>query len=480
MNGRPLALALGMALTACSLAPHYERPAMPVPPREYKEAGSWEVASPADRISRGPWWRVFHDRALDALESEVTSANEDLKAALARLEQSRAQIRIARAGLFPSLEASAAATRSRASLNAPSYVSSKPSNFNDFTTGGDFSYEIDVFGRIRNTVSGARANAQAAAGDAAALDLSLHAALASDYFELEGLDAERALLDQTVTAYTRALELTRNLYRGGAAAISDVQQAEAQLDTATTKAAEIRLRRAQTEHAIAVLVGREASGFHLGPRPLPWEAAPPIIATGLPSQLLERRPDIAAAERRVAAANAAIGVARAAFFPVFSLTGAGGFESAAAANWLQAPSGYWSLGPQGVLSVLDAGLHRAQTAAARASYDEQVAEYRGTVLAAYQDVEDNLAALHELERESISQAAAVAATQAALDQADDRYRGGLVTYLEVVSTENAALQARLSAVDIETRRMTATVQLVEALGGDWFVSEHGGLRQTSR
>jgi NodT family efflux transporter outer membrane factor (OMF) lipoprotein len=320
---------------------------------------------------------------------------------------------------------------------------------------------------VRNTVAGARAGEQATAGDVAALDLSLHAELASDYFTLCGLDAQQQLLDHTVADYAKALQLTESLYHGGAAAIADVQQATAQLESARTQAEDTRLRRAQTEHAIAVLVGQQASSFHLEPHPLPSAVLPPAVDPGLPSQLLERRPDVAAAERRVAAANAQIGVARAAYFPVFSLTGSAGLESVSAADWLTAPSRFWSIGPQGLLTVFDAGLHRAQSAAAHAAYDQQVANYRNSVLTAFQDVEDNLAALRQLEQESVSEAGAVTATQGALDQANYRYQGGLVTYLEVVSTENAALSAQLAAVDIQVRRMTASVLLIKALGGDW-------------
>ena len=461
------ALALGSALGGCSLAPHYQRPATPPPPSSYQESGEWKVAAPADQTPRGAWWTMFHDEELNGLESRVTAANQSLKAALARLDEARAQTRIARAGYFPTLTANASATRQRVSTNAPGYSPGAEPVYNTFVIGGDLSYEIDLFGRIRNTVAGARAAEQATAGDAAALDLAVHAELATDYFSLRGLDAQQQLLDHTVADYAKALELTRNLYQGGAAPLSDVQQAQAQLETARTQAEDTRLRRAQTEHAIAVLVGAVPTGFHLESEPLAPDLAIPPVDPGLPSQLLERRPDVAAAERRVAAANAAIGVARAAYFPVFSLFGSAGQESTQSSNWLAAPSRYWSIGPQGVLTVFDAGLHAAQSAAAHASYDEQVANYRGTVLAAYQDVEDNLAALRQLALEDVSEAAAVAATQGALEQAQYRYKGGVVTYLEVVSTENAALAARLAAVDIETRRISATVLLVRALGGDW-------------
>jgi NodT family efflux transporter outer membrane factor (OMF) lipoprotein len=461
------ALALAGACGACSLAPHYQRPATAAPPAAYRELDGWKIAVPSDLEPKGAWWNIYQDPALDALEAQVADANQSLKAAFARLQEAHAQTGIARAAYFPSVTADARALRTETSANSPSFFAGEKNPVNDFIVGVQLSYEIDLFGRVRNTVSGARASEQASAGDVAALELSLHAELASDYFLLRGLDTQQELLDRTVADYARALALTENLYQGGAAAVADVHQAQAQLETARTQAEDTRLRRAQTEHAIAVLVGRQASGFHLQPRPLEVGVAPPAIDPGLPSQLLERRPDVAAAERRVAAANAQIGVARAAYFPVFSLAGVLGLESAAAGNWIQAPSRFWSVGPQGVLTLFDAGLHRAQSAAARALYDEQVANYRASVLTAFQDVEDNLAALRQLERESVSETAAVSATQGALDQAVFRYQGGIVTYLEVVSTENAALTARLSAVDIQTRRMAASVLLIKALGGEW-------------
>jgi NodT family efflux transporter outer membrane factor (OMF) lipoprotein len=471
-----VAVAAGCALGGCSLAPRYQRPATAPPPVAYKELGDWKLATPADSGPRGAWWTMFQEEELNGLETQVTAANQSLKAALARLEEARAQTRIARAAFFPLLTADASATRQRVSTNAPGFVAGNNPNYNTFVVGGDLSYEIDLFGRIQSSVAGARATEQATAGDAAALDLSVHAELATDYFALHGLDAQQQLLDHTVADYAKALELTRNLYQGGAAALADVQQAQAQLETARTQAQDTRLRRAQTEHAIAVLVGAPATEFHLDARPLERDVAIPRVNPGLPSELLERRPDVAAAERRVAAANAGIGVARAAYFPVFTLLAGAGQESTQSSNWLMAPSRFWSVGPEGLLTVFDAGLHAAQSAAAHAAYDEQVANYRATVLTAYQDVEDNLAALRQLELEGVSQAAAVTATQGALDQANYRYKGGVATYLEVVATENAALAARLAAVDIETRRISATVLLVRALGGDWQAARPAGDR----
>ena len=466
---------VGVALLGgCSLAPAYKTPSTAAPAPSYREVGDWKQAEPADAVARGPWWGIFQDRELDALENRVGASNQNLKAALARLQEARAQTRIARAGYFPTITADANAARERQSINSPTYNSLKPGAFNDFQLEGDFSYEIDVFGRVRNTVASARATQEASAADLAVLDLSSHAELASDYFTLRSDDAQASLLDHTVADYAQALKLTENLYNGGAAPLSDLEQARAQLETAKTQAADILLRRAQTEHAIAVLIGEQASTFHIDPAPLPADIAPPAVDPGLPSALLERRPDVAGAERLVAAANARIGVARAAYFPVFSLTAVAGFESMAISNWITAPSRLWSLGasspaaaPAGVLTLFDGGLHRAQSAYAHAQYDEQVADYRGTVLTAYQEVEDNLAALRELQKESVSEAAAVAATASALQQAQYRYQGGIVTYLEVVTEENAALSAQLSAADIQVRRLNASVLLVKALGGSW-------------
>jgi outer membrane protein, multidrug efflux system len=417
--------------------------------------------------NRGDWWTVFQDPMLDALETRVTSANQNIKAAFARLQEARAQTRIERSALFPTLTVGPSATRSRTSLNSPLYSPTRPATGNDFILDADLSYEIDVWGRIRNSVAAAKASEQASAGDLATLDLSTHAELASDYFTLCGQDTEQALLDQTVLDYAKALSLTQILFSGGAAARADVDQAEAQLDSARTQASDTRLQRAQTEHAIAVLVGESPSTFHLDARQLRLDFAPPVIDPGLPSALLERRPDVAAAERRVAAANAQIGVARAAYFPVFSLSGAAGYESTRTSNWISAPSRLWSIGPSAILTVFDGGLHRAQSAQAHAQYDEQVATYRGTVLTAYQEVEDNLAAIRDLEAETTSEAAAVRATASALRQTQFQYQGGIVTYLQVVVTENAALEAQLSAANIQIRRMNATVLLIKALGGSW-------------
>jgi NodT family efflux transporter outer membrane factor (OMF) lipoprotein len=462
-----------LALSGCSLAPAYKVPDSPPPTPAFKEAGDWKPAQPSDAQSRGAWWSIFQDPALDGIEAQVTGANQDLKAAYARLLQARAATRIARSGLFPTLTAGATATRSRTSQNSPKFPPGAEPVGNNFDLEADLSYEIDVWGRVRNTVASAKASQQASAADLATLDLAIHAELANDYFSLRSQDAQQRLLDRTVEDYSKALDLTQNLYKGGAAALTDVAQAQAQLETARTQAADIRLQRAQTEHAIAVLLGRNPAAFHMDASPLPDSTVPPGIDPGLPSALLERRPDVSAAERRTVAANAQIGIARAAYFPVFSLAAATGFDSTNTSNWLTAPSRLWSAGPAaGVLTVFDAGRHRAQSAQTRAAYDEQVADYRNTVLTAYREVEDNLAALRQLQQESISEAAAVQATATALEQAQYRYKAGLVTYLEVATAENTSLQAQLANVSIQLRRMSASVLLVKALGGGW---EHASL-----
>ena len=469
MNPKMLLCALSAAstLAACSLAPPYRTPVTAPPAASYKEAAGWKPAEPADDQPRGPWWNVFHDSQLDTLEAQVTTSNQNLKAAFARLEQARAQMRYVRADYLPTVTASAGASRTRTSINAPQYSTAKPATQNNLLLESDFSYELDVFGRVRNSVAAARATAQASEADLAVVDLSMHSELALDYFTLRSEDTQQSLLDRTVTDYIQALELTQNLYKGGAVPLADVAQAQAQLETARTQAEDVRLRRAQTEHAIAVLVDQQASSFHLDPQPLAPDMTPPPIDPGLPSQLLERRPDVAGAERRVASANASIGVARAAYFPVFSLAGGVGYESTHGFSLVDAPSALWALGTSAVMTIFDGGRRHAQTDQARAAYDEQVANYRTTVSTAYSEVEDWLVALRQLERESTSESAAVAATATELEQANYRYKAGAATYLEVVIAENASLAAQLSAADIEVRRMNASVLLVKALGGGW-------------
>jgi len=468
MRGR-CALVCGAAtlLAACSFAPPYSVPKSAATPDQYRETADWKHAQPSDQAPKGDWWAMYSDPQLSALETRAADTNQNLKAAFARLQQARADTRIARADLFPSIDAKAYAERARVSPNSPQFIQGKPTQGNDFDVEADLSYEIDLWGRVRNQVAAARANQQASAADLGALQLSIQAEVAMDYFGLRSYDTQAELLDKTVDDYQKALDLTQTLFDNGAAALSDVEQAKTQLFTAQTQAADTRLLRAQLEHGIAVLVGENPSTLQLPLNPLPQDASPPGVDPGMPSALLERRPDVAEAERRVAAANAQIGVARAAYFPQFTLVGDGGFNSVSSSNWLSAPSQFWSLGPQMTLPIFEGGRLVAQTERAKAAYSEQVAAYRNTVLTAYQEVEDNLAALRQLEKEASTEAQAVEASGIALAKSQDRYVEGLVTYLEVATTETTALQAQLSRINIQTRRLDASVMLIKALGGGW-------------
>jgi NodT family efflux transporter outer membrane factor (OMF) lipoprotein len=451
-----------LMLTACSLAPDYKTPETPEP-AAYKETGDWVDAQPQDAIERGAWWKIFGDPQLDAFEDQVTDANQNLKVALAQYDQARAAASIARAAYFPVITANASATRQQTSRTV---ANSAPLNrYDDYTMGADLSYEIDIWGRVRNLVTANEDQAEASAADLANVELSLHAELAGDYFTLRGDDAAQDVLDKTVAADQQAFDLTEQRYKGGIAAEADVDQAQTQIENARTQATDMRLQRAQMEHAIAILTGKAPADFNLAPAP--GAAKLPRLDTGLPSTLLQRRPDIAAAERRAAAANAEIGVARAAYFPTFDLTAMLGVESASATRWLTAPSQFWSLGPSALMPVFEGGQISALNDEARAAYEQAAATYRQTVLTAYGEVEDNLAALHRLEQEDKTQTAATAAAERALTQANDLYKNGATTYLDVVVAQTNELQAKLASITISIRRLNASVQLVEALGGGW-------------
>jgi len=455
-------LALPAVLTACAVGPRYARPQAQTPPGFKETPPGWTTAQPSDQIAKGKWWEIFRDDQLNTLEETINVSNQTLKAAEAQYTQARALVRFNRADYFPTITGGFSAARTRESANS---VLKSRATFTDLTIPVDASYEPDVWGRVRRTVEISRANAQASAADLETVSLSLHAELAADYFQLRELDAEEDLLLSTVTAYEQALELTQNRFHGGVASGVDVAQAQTLLETTRAQAIDVSLQRAQFEHAIAVLAGQSASTFKLPPSPL--KTVPPAIPPGLPSQLLERRPDIAGAERRVAAANANIGVARAGYFPVFSLTGSGGFESTSVTNLLDGPSGFASLGASALMTVFDVGRRRAVSDQAWAAYDQSVANYRETVLSAYQDVEDNLAALRILENEAKTQQAAVAAAENSLNLSLTRYRGGVTTYLEVTTAQGLALSDERTAVQILGRRMTASVLLIKGLGGGW-------------
>ncbi len=390
-------------------------------------------------------------------------SNQTLKAAQAQFDQARAAVVYSRAGLSPQVGTSPSITRASVSSNRA--TPSIQGSYGDFLLPASVSYEADVWGRVRGLIANSVAAAQATAADVELVNLSLHAELAIDYFALRGLDTDRQILDRAVANYQKALELTESRYHGGVASAADVAQAETQLETTRAQAIDVGVARAQFEHAIAVLVGKPASSFSLPAAPL--GAEPPAIPAGLPSALLERRPDIAGAERRVAAANAEIGVARAAYYPLLALTGAGGFESASLGTWLAGASNFWSIGPAAILTVFDGGRRRAINAQARAVYTQTTAAYQETVLVAFREVEDNLAALRILDEEADIQARAVAAAERSLTLATNRYRGGVTSYLEVTAAQSAALTNERTAANLRTRRMVASVLLVKALGGGW-------------
>ncbi|MEJ0062264.1 MAG: efflux transporter outer membrane subunit [Alphaproteobacteria bacterium] len=458
-----LCMGVGMALASCTLAPDYEPPAMPAP-AAYREAGDWMPARPADETPRGAWWRAFNDPALDALQDKSATANQSLKAALARYDGARAAAQAAQSAFFPLIAGSAGASRQKQSGNTANRPGVKI--FNDFSVDANLSYEVDLWGRIRNAVAAAEGEAEASKADLAVATLDLQAELAMNYFTLRGDDALLEILDKTVDVDAKSLDLLQRRLKGGITTQADVDQAETLLENAKAQAAEFRLHRAQTEHAIAVLIGEMPGGFSHPVAPLAGEAVP-AIDPGLPSTLLERRPDIAAAERRMMAANAEIGVARAAWFPAFDLGAAFGAASAAAGNWLSAPSTFWSLGPSAAMTLFDGGHIAALTDEARAAYDEAAADYRQTVLIAYREVEDNLAALRQLDIESRSQEAAKNAAERLLAQENSLYLGGAATYIDVAVAQNAALQAEIAFVNVRVRRLAAAIQLVRALGGGW-------------
>lgn len=462
---RRFTIAFLLLTTACSLAPDYERPAMPVP-AAYKESSDWATAQPelAD-AQRGPWWKLYNDPILDGLEDKATNANQDLAAAVARYDEARGASDVARADLFPQLNASGAAQRQRYSKNIADVRQSKP--FNDYQVGGDLSWELDLWGRLRNMAKAGKKRADASAADLAAMDLEIHTEMATTYFSLRGADKAQTVLDEAVASYAHALKITQNRHDGGAAAGGDVDQAATQLHNAETLAADNRLNRAQLEHALALLAGEMPSSFTVAPMASYILDHTPVVATGLPSQLLEQRPDIAAAAYRVAAANADIGVARAAYFPTVTLGLMGGFESAATHNLFNAPSEFWGIGPSFTAPLFDGGRIEGLSDEAKAARNEAVANYRSTVLSAFGQVEDSLAANRELTQEVKTQNAAAKSAGGALTQAQNLYSGGLTTYLDVVVAQNIALQAQLDDANIAVRRVNASVDLIRALGGGW-------------
>ncbi len=463
---QPLGFA-SLLLTGCMVGPRYHQPAVATAPT-FKENADWHIATPEDTLPRGNWWTLFQDDGLNALEPQVATANQTLKQADANLRAARASIRIQNANRYPTLGISPFAGGVRDSANQP-YFNAANSNNGDgeILLPLQLNYEVDLWGAVRRSINAAKEESQATAADRQTILLSLQAELAMDYFELRAADAEQKLLNDTVSQYQEAVRITNNRYVGGIAIKSDLTQAETQLQDAKVQASDIAIRRAQYEHAIANLIGQPPAAFALPPSPLPLSVEPPAVPVGLPSQLLERRPDIAAAERRTAEANEQIGIARAAYFPSVNISAAAGFESTAVSNLFNKSSFIYSLGPTIGETFFDGGRRRGISEQALAAYDRTTASYRQTVLTAYQQVEDNLVALKVLEKEAAQQRAATASAQESQRIFNNRYVGGVDNYLQVITAQTIALNNERNDIDILRRRMDSSVLLIKVLGGGW-------------
>ena len=459
-----------LALQGCSLIPDFRTPEVPVAPA-YKETAPWMPAQPADELSRGPWWTLYADPQLDALEKQLIDNNPDLAAATANYEQAQAYTRQLRSGLFPTLSGNAGAQRNRQSENRPLRGTSGDNEYNNYTIGVQADYELDLWGRVRSLVTAGRAQAAAAQADLESVRLSLQSDLADNYMLLRGLDKQVRLLQDTVAAYQKSLELTNVRHEGGIASGLDVARAQTQFDSARSQVEQAQAQRAMAEHAIGALVGASVSQFSLAAST--DDIALPQVPMGVPSTLLQRRPDIAAAQRRVAASNASIGVARAAFYPRLTLSGAIGFQSDSAGNWISAPNTFWAIGPGLLIDLFDAGRRKAVVAQAQAALDESGARYRSVVLGAFQQVEDNLALLNHYSLAAESQQSAADAAQKSLDFASSRYRAGGASYLEVTVSQTQALQTKRDLLDLNTRQLRASVQLIRTLGGGWADTQSG-------
>jgi NodT family efflux transporter outer membrane factor (OMF) lipoprotein len=456
------------------VGPKYVKPTVPMapgfkeqPPDSFKESSGWKPAQPGDQALRGNWWEIFGDSQLNSLEEELSVSNQNLKVAETRFIEARAMIRFNRSAEFPTISTSPSVTNERYSPNQPYFNRAYANNgTGDFTLPLDLSYEVDLWGRVRRTVNASREEAQATAADVATASLSLHAELAIDYFELRSADAQKQLLDDTVRAYTDALKLTQNRFNGGAAPKSDVVQAQTQLEGAQVQDTDVTVMRAQYEHAIATLIGKPPAELSIAASPqTPLQL--PVIPVGLPAALLERRPDIAAGERRVAEANDQIGIARVAFFPSLIFGATGGLDATSISTLFNWPSRVWAVGPQMSQTIFDAGRRRAVSESATANYDGTVAAYRQTTLTAFQEVEDNLAALRILEHEAQEQQETTASAQESLQLFTNRYQGGVDNYLQVITAQTVLLANQRNDIDITRRRMDASVLLVKAIGGGW-------------
>jgi NodT family efflux transporter outer membrane factor (OMF) lipoprotein len=463
-TGAWAALSLILCVTGCTVGPNYHQPSAPTTP-EFKSVAGWQPAQPDDQQIRGAWWEVYGDPELTSLEAKVSVSNQSLKVAGTQYTQARAMVQYQRANYFPFLSAGVDVTRLRNSENRATYFPGIKNQYNDFSIPLNVSWEPDVWGRVRRTVRAARENAQASAADVVNVQLILQAELALDYFQMRGLDAQQSILDDTVTADEKALLLTTQLFHAGLDSELDVQQAQTQLETTRAQDQDVAIARAQDEHAIAILIGEPPASLTIPARVVAYIA--PSIPPGLPSQLLERRPDIAIAERQMASANEQIGIARAAYYPNFSLSGVGGFDSGRPGNWFTGPSTFWSVGLSAADTLVDWGQRHALNTIAQANYDGTVANYRESVLTAYQEVEDNLVALRVLQRETQTQNLAVASAQQQMDIAMRLYKQGLDPYLNVIQAQSVLLSNELTSANLVTRRMTASVLLVKALGGGW-------------
>lgn len=463
-------------LQACVKGPKYTKPQVQTPasykesgPDYFKETDQWKIANPADNAIRGKWWETFQDAQLNALEERLLTANQSIALADANFRSARALVKQSRSQYFPTITATPSITTSRQSSRLAQSVAGDSRVITDYVLPFDVTWEPDLWGRIRHTVSASASEAQATAADLQNVRLTVEAELAFDYYQLRALDSQKQLLDSTVTAFQQTLELTQVRFQTGIASDEDVAQAETQLKTTQAQATDVGIARAQLEHAIAVLTGQPPSALSISFEPL--KPTLPRVPPGLPSQLLERRPDIAAAERRVAEANEQIGVTKAAFYPSLLLSGTAGVESTSFLNWFTLPARFWSVGPALAQTLFDKGRRKAVTEQAIANYDGTAANYRLTVLTAFQEVEDNLAALRILSRELEQQNDAVASAQRALSLSTDRYSAGIDSYLNVITAQTVLLTNQRTAVNLQMQQMTASVLLIKALGGGWSAVE---------
>jgi NodT family efflux transporter outer membrane factor (OMF) lipoprotein len=457
---RWLGVATGLALAAaCAVGPDYHRPPFDTDPN-YKEVGDWKPSEPSDAIDRGPWWEIFKDDELNRLEARVDISNENVKAAAAAFDQARALVAQARAGFWPTIGVSAARTHGA--------VDGAPTRITD-SAGISANWNLDIWGQIRRTTESDRASAQASAAALAAARLSAQAALATDYFELRAQDQQQKLLDDTVVAEQLSLKIAESRYRFGAGARADVVSAEAQLLSSQAQQVNAKIQRAILEHAIAVLIGQQPAAFSVSAASMRTDV--PTVPAGIPSALLERRPDVAEAERKVAAASAQIGVAKSAFFPSLILSGSDDYTGRTWSRFFSVPNRIWSLGPSLAETLIDGGLRRAQLAQARAAYDVSVDNYRQTVLSGFEQVEDEIVSLRVLEQQAVIEDAAVAAAREAEKLTLNQYKAGTVPYSSVITAQTTRLSAEETALGVLSSRLQSSVSLIEAVGGGWNASQ---------